>query len=229
MKKSVAILQSNYIPWKGYFDIIKRVDEFIIYDDVQYTKNDWRNRNKIKTSNGIKWLTIPVRHIHLNQKINETIIADKNWGLKHWKTIEQEYSQASFFYDYAALFHELFTSYSDELLSNINITFIKAINEILGIDTKISLSSMFQIKGDKNERLVELCKQVDASEYISGPAAKSYLREDLFIKDQIEVTWVNYNNYPEYPQLHPPFDHFVSIIDLIFNVGVQAPKFMISK
>src|SRR4051812_22240537 len=106
--KKVAILQSNYIPWKGYFDLINMVDEFIIYDDVQYTKNDWRNRNKIKTPNGLLWLTIPTRQLSLSQKIIDTQIADNHWNKKHLSTIKQFYSKAPFYKLYQSFIEELY-------------------------------------------------------------------------------------------------------------------------
>ena len=105
--KKIAILQSNYIPWKGYFDLINMVDEFVLYDDVQYTHRDWRNRNKIKTSHGLKWLTIPVRQERFEQKIIETKVIDKRWNTKHWKSLVQNYSKAKYFNEYKYIFEEL--------------------------------------------------------------------------------------------------------------------------
>ena len=138
--KKIAILQSNYIPWKGYFDLINMVDEFIFYDEVQYTKNDWRNRNKIKTPQGIQWLTIPVRQENLEQKIKDTKISDKKWNIKHWRTISQNYSKAKYFKDYKDIFEELYLTCDEEYLSEINYKFITTINEILGIKTKLRWS-----------------------------------------------------------------------------------------
>lgn len=226
--KKIAILQSNYIPWKGYFDLINMVNEFILYDDVQYTRRDWRNRNKIKTSNGLIWLTIPVQvKGKYYQKINEVKVSDLSWAKKHWHTIKHNYSKAKYFKDYKDIFESLYLSCSKETyLSQINYIFIREINNLLGIKTKIRWSSEFRLVEGKNERLIEICKQCNANVYLSGPAAKTYLDEKLFNQEGIQVEWMDYCGYPEYNQLYPPFEHGVSIIDLIFNEGPNATKFM---
>ena len=223
--KKIAISQSNYIPWKGYFDLINRVDEFILYDDAQYTRRDWRNRNKLKTPQGLKWLTIPVDvKGKYFQKINETKISDKGWGVKHWQQIKQNYAKAKNFKKYKDIFEELYLSCKEEYLSEINHKFIITINQILGIKTKIRFSSEFKIYGDQTEKLINICKQCNATIYISGPAAKSYFDKQLANKEKIQVKWMNYENYKEYEQLHPPFEHGVTILDLILNA--DATKFM---
>nr|MBP7323907.1 WbqC family protein [Deltaproteobacteria bacterium] len=227
MEKKVAIVQSNYIPWKGYFDLINRADEFILFDDVQYTRRDWRNRNLIKTPNGLLWLTVPVevKGKYL-QKIKDTLISDPDWGGKHWKTIVQNYSRAPYFKEYRNLFEELYCGTRERLLSTLNGTFIKAVCDLLGIAAKISWSMDYEVIDGKSERLLHLCKQAAATEYISGPAAKSYLDEELFRREGISVVFMDYSGYPEYNQLFPPFEHGVSIIDLIFNEGPHARQFM---
>ena len=225
--KRVFIVQSNYIPWKGYFDAINLSDEFVIYDDVQYTRRDWRNRNKIKTSNGLLWLTIPVIvRGKYYQKISDTKIADKEWARRHWETIVNFYSRAAYFKEYRLLFEQLYLDCREEYLSRINYRFISAINNILGIKTKISWSSDYNLVEGKSERLLEICRQLKATEYLSGPSAKDYLDEALFLKENIKVSWMDYSGYPEYKQLFPPFEHSVSIIDLIFNEGQNAKKYM---
>ena len=224
--KKVAIVQSNYIPWKGYFDLINTVDEFIIYDDVQYTKNDWRNRNKIKTVQGMQWLTIPVYQHKLNQKIKETKVYDKRWALKHWRTLSQNYGKAPYFKNYQDLFEELYLTIRTEYLSEINYLFLRAISGLLGIETKISWSSDFQYGSGKTERLINLVKLVKGQVYVSGPAARDYLDDALFAEAGIDLNWMDYSGYPEYHQLYPPFEHQVSILDLIFNEGPQARNFM---
>ena len=217
--KKVAISQSNYIPWKGYFDLINKVDEFILYDDAQFTRRDWRNRNKIKTLNGLQWLTIPVDvKGKYFQKIKETKISDKNWGMKHWQQIKQNYSKARYFKKYKDMFAELYLNCNEEYLSKINYKFIITINQILGIKTKIKFSDEFEICGNQTEKLLNICKQCEANIYISGPAAKNYFDEQLAKKNNIQVQWMNYSNYDEYEQLFPPFEHGVSILDLIFNI-----------
>lgn len=224
--KKTAILQSNYIPWKGYFDIINYVDEFIFFDDVQYTKNDWRNRNKIKTPKGLEWITIPVVQNELSQKIKETKIFKNDWNKKHFKTIIQNYSKAKYFKEYKDIFEELYLNSNEEYLSEINYNFIKEINKILNIKTKLSLSSDYQLIEGKNEKLISLCKQTKANCYLSGPSAKDYIDEKLFEAENIKVIWMDYSGYKEYNQLYSPFEHGVSIIDLIFNEGPNSYKFM---
>lgn len=229
--KKVAILQSNYIPWKGYFDIIGSVDEFIIYDEVQYTKRDWRNRNLIKTKEDVKWLSIPVQvKGKYLQKISETKVDDNKWAQHHWSVLCQNYSKAPYFKTYNDFFEDLYMQCSNEVfLSNINYLFIKNICKILGITSRIRWSSEFTLSKGKTEKLIELCEQTNATHYLSGPSAKNYIQDKLFVKTGIVLEWMNYEGYPEYPQLYPPFEHGVSIVDLLFNAGPAARNFMKSK
>jgi hypothetical protein len=226
MGKKLAVLQSNYIPWKGYFDLINSVDEFILYDDMQYTKNDWRNRNKIKTPQGVQWLTIPVKQESLTQTIRDTCTVSNQWRQKHWKTISQAYVKSKFFAQYKMLFEDLYLQSDEASLCEINLSFIKAINTILDIKTRVSRSDEYRLIGDRNERLVNLCKQIGASVYLTGPAALAYMDCRLFECENISVHVADYSGYAEYSQLHPPFEHGVSIIDLIFNMGDRASEFM---
>ena len=225
--KRVAISQSNYIPWKGYFDLINMVDEFILYDDVQYTRRDWRNRNQIKTQHGLKWLSIPamVKGKYF-QKISETKISDDNWGKKHWSVLKQNYSKAQHFKEYKDVFEELYLNSNEEHLSQINYKFIVVICKILDIKTKIRHSTEFNLIDGQTERLLGICKDCNTDVYISGPAAKDYFDEALAKKENIKVEWMNYSNYPEYQQVFEPFEHGVTILDLIFNKGENATKFM---
>ncbi|MGZ3707857.1 MAG: WbqC family protein [Bdellovibrionota bacterium] len=228
MKKRVAILQSSYIPWKGYFDIIRAVDEFVLYDDAQYTRRDWRNRNKIKTPNGPLWLTIPVetKGKYL-QKINETVVSDPSWAEQHWKSICQNYRKAPHFAEYEKMFEALYESLASERsLSQINFRAMKTICPLLSIPTKITWSSDYRLAEGKTEKLLEICVQAEASEYLSGPSAQGYLEEQKFLDAKIAVSWANYSGYPEYSQLFPPFTHEVSVLDLLFNQGPEAPRFM---
>jgi len=225
--KTIAITQSNYIPWKGYFDVIHSVDELVLYDDVQFTKGDWRNRNRIKTQGGLKWLTIPVEvKGKYTQKIRDTRISDPGWARKHWEAIRHSYAKAGFFKDYQELFEELYLTCQEEFLSRINIRFLEAINHVLGITTPIRWSSEFELPEGKNERLISICREAGATQYISGPAAKEYLDEALFRQEGIDVEWMDYSGYPEYRQLFPPFEHGVTILDLLFNEGPDAKTFM---
>jgi hypothetical protein len=225
--KKIAILQSNYIPWKGYFDIMGSVDEFIIYDEMQYTKNDWRNRNKIKTTNGLIWLTIPVKIEKLNQKINETKIADNKWYIKHKNSLQTNYGKATKFKECKDFIFNIYEQASRlDYISEINYTFLNEINKFLKISTKISFSTDYNIGDGKTERLINICKQSNSNIYLSGPSAKNYIDEALFTKNNINLEWFDYIGYKEYEQLHPPFEHGVSILDLIFNTGEDAYKYL---
>src|SRR3990172_7944588 len=221
MDKKVVIVQSSYIPWKGYFDLINMADEFILYDDVQYTKRDWRNRNIIKTSNGLLWLTIPVQvKGKYHQRICDTRIEDSAWGEKHWKTIAQNYSKAKYFKDYRDIFERLFLGTTDDYLSRVNYLFLRAICGLLGIDAKLSWSMDYQLPAEedlrKTQNLVSLCKAANATHYISGPSAREYIDHDQFEREGIALSYIDYGGYPEYTHLYREFHHRVSIIHLIF-------------
>lgn len=222
---TVSILQSNYIPWKGYFDIIAKSDVFVIYDEVQFTRRDWRNRNLIKTNDGLKWLTIPVIQDDYYQKICETIIVQGNWKKKHKSTLQNNYGKTPYFKEYKDVFFEIYDTPLHSL-SEINRLFIEKICAILAIETKIIDSRELNLEGDKVERLVDACKKLNATKYLSGPAAKNYMTEVLFNENNIQVEWMDYSNYKEYNQLNPPFEHGVSILDLIFNEGANARSFL---
>lgn len=227
MSKTVAIVQSNYIPWRGYFDLVNSVDEFILYDDMQYTRRDWRNRNAIKSPNGVIWLTIPVQvKGKYFQKIKDTAVADDKWPRDHWNAIVHNYSKACYFSEYRDLFQNLYSGSHEKSLSQINYRFISAICRILGIKTTISSSMDYDLTGNKTERLVNLCKQSGATDYLTGPAAKAYVDEELFAQEGISVSYIDYAGYLEYGQLYPPFEPLVSIVDLVFNQGPSATKYM---
>lgn len=227
MSKSIAIIQSNYIPWKGYFDIIHAVDELVLYDDAQFTRADWRNRNRIKTRDGLKWLTVPVEvKGKYFQKIKDTRISDPRWARKHWQAIRHSYSKAPCFKDYRELFEELYLTCDEEFLSRVNFRFLEAINRVLDLGTRISWSSDYELPEEKNERLISICREAGADRYVSGPAARTYLDESLFGQEGIKVEWMDYSDYPEYPQMFPPFEHGVTILDLLFNEGPNAKTFM---
>jgi hypothetical protein len=222
---TVSILQSNYIPWKGYFDIIAKSDVFVIYDEVQYTKNDWRNRNKILTPNGTNWLTIPVRVDSLNQKICETKVASINWNKKHFTSLQLNYSKAKGYKEFKDILSDLYDN-PPELLTEINIRFIKTICNYLGIKTKIIDSRDLNLNGDRNERLIDACEKLSADIYLSGPSAKNYIDVALFEQSKLKLEWMDYSNYITYEQMHEPFIHNVSIIDLILNNGSNSKDFI---
>lgn len=227
MTKKVAILQSNYIPWKGYFDLIAFVDEFILFDDMQYTRRDWRNRNQIKTPQGIQWLTVPVLvKGKYTQKINETQIDGNSWAADHWKALVQNYRRAEHFEATAAWLEPFYTQPIPPMLSVLNRRLIEAVCHKLGIHTKISASSDYDLVEGKTERLADLCAQAGGSVYVSGPAAKEYIDEAVFKDRGIALRWFDYAGYPSYPQLWGGFTHGVSVLDLLFNCGDEAPLFM---
>lgn len=205
--------------------MIAYVDEFILYDDVQFTKNDWRNRNRIKTPQGTQWITIPVGQ-DIDRLIRDVDLKDSKWQIKHWKILESNYCKAEFFSEVSELFMPMYLQREHLNLSALNRAFIEEVCKFLGINTKISNSWEYNLKPGKSERLVDLCQQVGATEYISGPSAKSYLKENLFSKIGINVVWFNYEGYPEYRQLWGNFVHNVSILDLLFNCGRKSPSYM---
>lgn len=223
----VAILQSNYIPWKGYFDLLGSVDRFVLYDDVQYTKNDWRNRNRIKTPQGPAWLTVPVGQ-QIHRRIRDVALPDARWQARHWQTLEANYRRAACFDDVAGTFarHWLFTRHDS--LSGLNQTLISAIASYLGIPTSIEDCSRHEVDATAgpSDRLVAMCRGMGATTYVSGPAARSYLDVDAFSEAGIDVEWFAYPAYPPYAQLWGPFEHHVTILDLLFHCGPDATRYM---
>jgi len=225
--KKILITQSNYIPWKGYFDNIAQCDIFVVYDDMQYTKRDWRNRNYIKTPHGPDWLTIPVNvKGRYFQKINETVISDPDWPDSHWHILKQYYSRSTFFKDISPWIEELYKNATYLTITEINVHFLKAICKFLGINTIFIDSREFTLVEGKTEKLVAICRELNATEYYTGPSAKNYIDETLFQAEGISLKYFNYAGYAEYPQLYEPFEHGVSILDLILNVGQDSKKFL---
>lgn len=223
--KKIAILQSNYIPWKGYFDLIAGVDEFILYDDMQFTKNDWRNRNKIKTPKGLEWLSIPVG-ADISRRIRDVQLPNNGWQQKHLRTLEINYGRTAFFEEIINLLQPIYLNQQIITLTEFNRTLIQMVCDYLNIKTKISYSWDYTLDEGKTERLVSLCLQAGATEYISGPAAKDYLDEAMFDKQKIQVSWFDYSGYQRYPQLWGAFEHGVSVLDLLFNCGKQSNQYL---
>ncbi len=226
--KTVSIIQSNYIPWKGYFDLIGLSDEFIILDTVQYTKNDWRNRNRIKVAAGSPWLTIPVKTGgRFGQAINQVEIDDPDWTRRHWAKLQDSYGGQAGFALYGPVIAAIYEAVAAEpMLSVVNRRFIEAICSILGIGTTISSAADAAPEEGKNERVIALCKAAGATRYLSGPAAKGYIDAPAFADAGIEVAYIDYSGYPAYDQVLPPFEHAVSVLDLLFCAGEDAPRYM---
>lgn len=224
--KKAAIIQSNYIPWKGYFDVIHDVDLFIFLDDVQYTVRDWRNRNKIKTAQGLRWLTVPVG-ADRNRLIHEVEIADDGWNTTHWETLKQNYSKSPYFKLYREFFEQVYLGTKWLNLSELNQYLIKKISrDFLGIETEFVDSRELNAGGSKQDRLIDLLLKTGADYYLSGPAARDYIDEKGFAEAGIELQYKDYSGYPEYPQLYPPFEHGVTILDLLFNCGPSSAEFI---
>ncbi|GAC1659179.1 MAG: WbqC family protein [Candidatus Dormibacteraceae bacterium] len=223
--RTVAIVQSNYIPWKGYFDLIARADCFILFDDRQYTRRDWRNRNRIKSPGGPRWLTIPVESSgRYLQRIDETRISDPAWAEGHWQAIASAYANSNQFATERPWLEALYREPQPELLSHVNRRFLEAISARLGIRATLAWSTDFDVVGGRTERLVNLCLAAGATRYLSGPAARVYLEEERFAEAGIDLEYMDYGGYPEYDQPHPPFVHEVSIVDLIMSTGPAAAR-----
>jgi WbqC-like protein family len=220
-----VILQPSYIPWRGYFHQIALADVFVFYDDVQYDKHGWRNRNRIKTHQGTQWLTIPVYSSGVLEDgvpINQVQIDwGQPWSRKHWQTLRQSYGKAPFFEEYAGMLEACYQKHTD-LLVDFTMDLTIELSRRLGIQhTRFVRSSSYSVEGVKTERLLDLLRQVGATHYITGPSARDYLEADKFSAVGIQLSYIEYG-YPEYNQLYPPYDPQVSILDLMFMTGPQA-------
>ena len=224
-----AILQPSYIPWRGYFHQIQKADVFVFYDDVQYDKHGWRNRNRIKTAQGTQWLTIPVEkkgNIEQAREIREIAIAwDRSWNRKHLSALTHSYGKTPFFAEWAPVLNEWYSS-APSNLADFTIDLTIQLASRLGIrDTRFLRSSQLGIPGVRTERLIKMVQAVGCDHYISGPSARAYLIEDCFQQAGITLEYMRYD-YPEYPQLYPPFDPHVSVLDLLVMTGEDAPKYI---
>ncbi len=223
----VAILQSNYIPWKGVFDLINKVNKFVFLEDVQYTEQDWRNRNIIKTKQGDKWIIVPVKNSNKKgQLIKDAEIDNRsNWQKKHYNAFQMNYGKANYFKKYKWILEDIYITKQWINLSELNMYFIKLISKELGIKTQFIKSTDLDIEGKKDDRLIDICKKLNADYYLSGPAAKNYIIPSKFQNEKIILDYIEYE-YPKYNQLHKPFNHYVTILDLIFNCGPDAAYFI---
>lgn len=222
----VAIIQSSYIPWKGYFDIIHEVDVFIFLEDTQYTLRDWRNRNRIKLSNGeSQWLSLPVLGGR-NQLIGEALIDNTQaWRKTHLNTLRHNYGKAPYFDIYFPILEEIFGE-PNIYLSEFNRKLTWQISEWLGIKVKFVNSVDLRVMGSKDDKLIELVKAVGGSGYVSGPSAQAYIVPEKFRNENISLRFHDYSGYPEYPQISHPFDHYVSVLDLLFMAGPEAGDYI---
>jgi hypothetical protein len=227
MDNKVIITQSNYIPWKGYFSTMRHATHIVLYDDAQYTRRDWRNRNKIITPNGPSWLSIPIDvKGKFHQKVNEAKVKDKGWALDHWNKICQNYKKSDNFQQYSKEFETLYTETLKEceFLTDINRQMLQKCIELLDINIEILDSRDFEIHGGKTGKLINICKDLGADEYFTGPAAKGYIDEEMFVENDIKLSYYNLDNFPIYKQLWDGFDHNVSILDMFFNLGDKTKR-----
>ena len=227
-ERRVALLQSNYLPWKGYFELIHSVDEFIFFDDVQFTKNDFRNRNRIKTPRGVEWITIPCGS-RISRLIREVEITSSKWRRGHWEKIRQSYRKAPYFKLYKDFFESYYSENTSTNLSEINQFLIRSICEdFLGFRTKLTDCSSYKVKESQgSERVLEFVLAAGGTTYVSGPSARNYLDINAFRTAGITVEFFDYEGYEEYEQLYPPFEHTVSIVDLLFMCGSESPKYVV--
>lgn len=224
----VAAIQSSFIPWRGYFDFIASVDTFVFLDDVQYSKNGWRNRNRIKTPRGSQWLTVPVRHRSIAQLISDTEIDDrKDWRDSHMRLWHENYGTAPYYRGVLELLGDLERETVDTI-SKLNIALTRRIAGNLQIGTRMMLSSDLRLSGTKTDRLVDLLMKLHATTYLSGPSADAYLDKDAFRKNGIRLEYKSYD-YNPYPQLWGPFEGAVTVLDLIANCGPDAKNHIRSR
>ncbi len=223
----VSIHQPMYLPWIGYFNKIANSDIFVILDDVEYSKNDWFNRNKIKTPTGEQWLTVPVIYKKNSVSLIKNVSIDNNqsWNKKHLNSIKQNYSKASFYSEFIKFFEEIYLS-NWNLLIDVNMKFLTFILKILELKTKIVFASQLEIQDKSTERLISICKNLGADTYLSGTGAKEYLATELFGKNNLKLIFQDFK-YPEYKQLHGNFIGHLSVIDLLFNCGAEESRKLI--
>jgi hypothetical protein len=223
----ISVIQSCYVPWRGFFDLIGRCDEYVIFDHVQYVRRHWHNRNVIKTAAGLKWLTIPVLSKGRYEQTIDEVEVEKSWAEKHWRAIELSYGRAPFFDSLGDTVRGWYERAAKEaLLTEVNAIFLKEIAALLGLRTRIVRDGAYPAQGVKSERLLAIVRAAGADRYLSGPSAKAYFDEPLFANAGIAVEWMSYDGYAEYPQLHGPFEPAVSALDLLFNVGSDAPRYL---
>lgn len=224
--KTIGIIQPNYVPWRGYFDFINDVDVFVFLDDVQYTRQDWRNRNRVRTRGGQSiWLTVPVLG-GINQLIKDVRIdTSKNWYEGHLATLTQSYGKAPYFSDYVGPLGSIFFR-GYELLSQLTIDLTTEIAGWLGIQTQFIVASDLGMTGVRDEKLIQIVRKLGGNSYLSGPAAKAYLQPHLWTEAGVQLRFKSYPDYPAYSQIAEPFEPAVSILDLIFMVGPRAPEYI---
>ena len=224
----IVITQSNYIPWKGYFDLINYADKFIFFDEVQYTRRNWRNRNLLNDGKNKKWITLPVNNKgNYNEKISNIVVKDENWVNHHLKIFKHYYSKSEFFNEAYEFLQEVYSKIDSNNLSLINIHIIKSISKYLNLNCKFENSKTInQNKEDASERLVEICKSQKSTIYVTGPSARNYLNEKIFLNNDIKIEWFDYGETKNYKQQSASFIKNLSIVDCIMNCGTDINKFL---
>src|SRR5215212_3554766 len=221
----VGIIQSNFLPWRGYFDFIREVDLFVLEDDLQYTKNDWRNRNRIKSPRGSEWITVPVGYKHTAQLIYDTPIDyGQPWARKMLNRIRESYRRAPYFEPYFSELGELLLR-PVASISELNIALTRWVCRHLEINTPLRFSQAYHPQGAKAERVIDILRKVGATAYLSGSAARNYIIPERFEQTGIQLEYKQYH-YPEYEQLHPPYDPAVSVLDLLFMQGPNSKIYL---
>jgi UDP-2,4-diacetamido-2,4,6-trideoxy-beta-L-altropyranose hydrolase len=228
VRKKIAISQPTYLPWLGYFDLIDQVDAFVLLDDVQFTKQSWQHRNRIKTATGLQWLTVPVKyHGRFGQLISDVEIRDPDFWRTQCRTIEVNYQSAPFFDVYFEELRSLFLSFGKATLVELNRRCLEWFMQVLGIHTPVFVSSRLRQPGKRTELLANLCSALDAKQYISPVGSAVYLldEEDALVRKDIELLFQHYE-HPQYRQLFPPFLPYASVLDLLFNEGGRAQEIL---
>lgn len=227
--KVIFVSQSNYLPWVGYFESIAAADEYWIYDIVQYTRRDWRNRNRIKSKNGLQWLSVPIQQHTQQTAVDQVKVANSNWREKHLHALQSTYGKAPYFdWVMEQLTPGLLTDTSS--LSIINEALIKICLSFLDISTsvhRVDNSALMAL--EKTARLVAICQATDATHYLTGPAARHYIDASLFTAAGIELCYINYPAYPAYAQYAPPFTAQVSIVDVLMHLGPAARDYLVHR
>lgn len=220
-----VILQPNYLPWRGYYDLMRVADLFVFLDDVQYTSRDWRNRNRIKTQAGSKWITVPVLHKSRDALIKDVPVDySRDWIQEHLESMRHAYARAPFFEESINGIAELLRT-KPELLCDLDIALLLKTAELLGLKPKTIRSSALGVSGRKEDRLLAICRAAGITEYISGPSGANYIDPSSFEREKVTLSFHQYS-YPEYPQLHGAFDPQLSIVDLLFNCGPESPRYI---
>ena len=216
----VAIYQPQFMPWLGYFDKMDRADAFVLLDNVQYKKNEWQNRNRIRTAQGKQWLTVPVR-FKFPALINEVSINnDENWRNKHWQALRTNYAKAPHWANFGD-FIESFYARQWDMLAELNRASVLWLKEQMGIDTQLHLASQMELSQDSTQRLVDICKITGGTAYLAGADGAKYMLMERFAEAGIEVIFQEYE-HPTYPQMFDAFETHLSALDLLLNCGPES-------